>query len=66
MQDLCTTPLCQIKGDIINKHKKFFRTNFCLRCRQVPGICECTFPRFSNPVLSKRQEVEDMKGDLDE
>lgn len=66
MQDLGTTPLCQIKGDIITKHKKFFRLNFCLHCRQVPGICECKFPRFTNPVIGMKQEIEDIKGDYSE
>ena len=44
MQDLVITPLCAIRGDIVNNHKKYFSNlQDCPKCRHILEVCSCKF-----------------------
>lgn len=60
MQDLGLTPLCQITHheNIVGTHRKFFSTNFCLKCRKVPGAPGSYAP-CPNLSCSGEMEIKD-------
>ena len=42
MQDLAVTPLCAIKGDMVNKHKRYFSNMVdCPKCHHIKEVCTC-------------------------
>jgi hypothetical protein len=47
MQNLLTTPLCAIRGDIIHDHKKYFsKIRDCPTCRHITKVCTCKFEKM--------------------
>ena len=44
MQNLVTTPLCAIRGEIVKNHKKYFQQAIdCPTCKHIEEVCTCKF-----------------------